>query len=144
MIIFLTINSGVDSPLLMIAIALLMTLLGLYGLAWTERQPENTAAPLPADTADQQTWLYARYEKEYKSHWSLAERMLFAKIQYSLERGIYPFELMKQLKAIRNEQTDETPTPPPMEEKAKPPNTDGLPPWELVKNRTRNTQQFSS
>lgn len=143
MILFLISNSGLDSPLLMIFTAAIMTLLGLYGLAWTEQQPNNTAAPMPSHT-DQQTWLYARYEKEYESHWSLAERMTFARIQYALERGEFPFELMKQLKAIRNEHTDETPTPPPLEKKAKPPTKDGLPAWEIVKKRTRNTQQFSS
>lgn len=144
MILFLISNSGVDSPLLMLAVAILMTSFGLFGLAWTERQPTNTAAPLPINPEDHKMWLYARYEKEYESHWSLSERMIFARVQYALEKGEYPMKLMKQLKAIRNEHTDETPTTPTLEKKAKPTNTDGLPPWEIVSERTRNTQQLSS
>ena len=142
MILFLIINSGGDSPLFIITVAILMTALGIFGQAWTEHAPNNTAAPQPAQ-ADRKTWLYARYEKEYLPDWSLSQRLLFAEVQYSLENGDFPFELMKQLKALSNEKKDETP-PLPLEKKTKqvPPGT--TQPWDIVKKRNRNAQQFSS
>lgn len=104
MLFFLTITTA-DTAFALLFV-FFFVLMSLWLLRFNEYEP-------PVITPDPRNieflgWLYDRYADEYQEHWSIETRMKYARIQFSLEQGVYPHRLLKERDHEKTHQTDTT------------------------------------